>query len=307
MNVGVEHVAVIVVTFNSAPLLNDFICALGPGMGQVSWHLVVADNDSSDDSVAKAKALAPSATVIEVGRNAGYAGGINAAVRSAGSFSAVLALNPDVRLTPGCVPELLQALRHAGTGIAVPRLVDARAELIVSMRREPRVLRTFGEAIFGAQIAGRSAAFGETVTDPRLYETEMLTDWAEGSVQLISEDCWKSCGPWDESFFLYSEETEFDLRARDRGYATRYVPTAHAVHLEGGSASSPRLWPLLVINQIRLYRRRNGLVLTVPFWIATFLREGRRAIAGKVTGRAGVRALVSPSRFHEKAGPHSVR
>lgn len=307
MNLSGEQVAVVVVTYNSAPLLADFVAALGPAMADVSWHLVVADNDSADDSVVVARTLAPSATVIEVGRNAGYAAGINAAVASAGSFSAVLALNPDVRLTPGCVPELLRAMRTPGTGIAVPRLLDARSKLIVSMRREPNIRRTLGEAFFGAQIAGRSAVFGETVTDPSFYETEMLTDWAEGSVQLISQECWTSCGPWDESFFLYSEETDFDLRARDSGFSTRYVPTAQAVHLEGGSASSPRLWPLLVVNQVRLYRRRNGLALTVPFWIATFLREARRAIAGKPTGRAGVKALLSPSRFRGQPGPHSVR
>ncbi len=307
MNPSDEHVAVVVVTYNSASLLPDFVASLAPGLGDVSWELIVADNGSTDCSVPTARRLAPSAMVIELGRNAGYAAGINAAVGSVGSWTAVLALNPDVRLMPNCVPELLRALRHPGTGIAVPRLLDAQAELIESMRREPTVRRTFGEAFVGAGIAGRSTTFGETVTDARLYETEMLADWAEGSVQLISQDCWNSCGPWDESFFLYSEETDFDLRARDSGFATRFVPTAQAVHLEGGSASSPRLWPLLVVNQVRLYRRRNGLVPTVPFWIATFMREVRRAIVGKPTGRAGVRALLSPRRFREKPGPHSVR
>ena len=307
MNFGDEHVAVVVVTYNSAPLLPDLILSLAPGMASVSWHLVVADNDSSDDSVAVVKTLAPAATVVDVGRNAGYAAGINAAVRAAGSFTAILALNPDVRLMSACVPELLRALRHPHTGIAVPRLIDARAVLIESMRREPNVLRTLGEAFLGARIAGRYAALGETVTDPRQYETEITTDWAEGSVQLIGQKCWTACGPWDESFFLYSEETDFDLRARDSGFATRFVPTAQAIHLEGGSASSPVLWPLLVTNQIRLYRQRNGLLVTVPFWFATLLRESRRAMAGKATGRAGVKALLSPRRLREVQGPHSVR
>ena len=70
------------------------------------------------------------------------------------------------------------------------------------------------------------------VTDRRQYEKEQRIDWAEGSTQLISAECWRACGVWDESYFLYSEETDYDLRARDLGYATLYVPSAVAVHHE---------------------------------------------------------------------------
>src|SRR4051794_17719799 len=109
MNLSDEHVVVVVVTYNSASLLPSFVDSLAAGLGPVSWELIVADNGSADDSVATVRQLVHSATVIELGRNAGYAAGINAAVGAAGSWTAVLALNPDVRLTPKCVPELLRA------------------------------------------------------------------------------------------------------------------------------------------------------------------------------------------------------
>ena len=41
---------------------------------------------------------------------------------------------------------------------------------------------------------------------------------------LISRACLARVGTWDESFFLYSEETDFALRARDSGYVLRYIP-----------------------------------------------------------------------------------
>src|SRR5665811_2530774 len=91
--------------------------------------------------------IAPDATVVEMGRNAGYAAGINAAVAAAPPHTAVLVLNPDVRLGAGCVPELLRALREPGVGIAVPRLLDAHAVLIDSMRRAPTCLRALGDAL----------------------------------------------------------------------------------------------------------------------------------------------------------------
>jgi N-acetylglucosaminyl-diphospho-decaprenol L-rhamnosyltransferase len=301
-----EIVAVVVVTYNSETLLADLLRSLGPGLAGVSWHLTVADNASADGSVATVRRLAPDAIVVEMGRNAGYAAGINAAVDAARPHTAVLVLNPDVRLGPSCVRALLPALRASGTGIAVPRLSNAEGVLIPSMRREPTILRTMGDAVLGANRAGRLARLGEVVTDERRYSNETVTDWAEGSTLLISAECWQRCGPWDESFFLYSEETDFALRARDAGFLTRYTPAASAVHLEGGSAHSPRLWTLLTLNRVRLYRRRHGPIRTAGFWSVLVLREASRAIIGRQTSRLAVRALLSPRQLREVPGPLTV-
>lgn len=299
-------VVVAVVSHNSADDLPGLLASLPTGMGREPWHLVVADNASSDDSVDVVRRTVPGATVVEMGRNAGYAAGVNAAVAAAPPHTAVLVLNADVRLDPGCVPTLRQALEQPGTGIAVPRLVDAQGRLIASMRREPTVLRAVAGALVGARHAGRHPRLGEVVTDERAYDEAAVVDWAEGSTQLVSRECWERCGPWDESFFLYSEETDFDLRARDAGFATRYVPTATATHLEGGSATSVRLWPLLVVNQVRLFRRRNGLPSTCAFWAANLAREVSRGLLGRASARAAARALLSPSRMRARPGPEWI-
>lgn len=301
-----ESIAVVVVTFNSAEVLPGLLQSFDAAMAGTDWQLIVADNASSDDSVSIVRSLAPQATVVEMGGNRGYAAGINAAVAAAAPHTAVLALNPDVRLGSDCVAELVRALREPGVGIAVPCLHDAQAELIESMRREPTILRAFGDAFLGARRAGRHPLIGEVVTDHRLYESERDTDWAEGSTQLVSAECWNRCGPWDERYFLYSEETDFELRAKDAGLRTRFVPTASAIHLEGGSGTNPRLWPLLVTNRVRFYSRRNGALRAVPFWLAVFIRESSRAVMGKKTSQAAVRALLSPRRMREAPGPHSV-
>jgi GT2 family glycosyltransferase len=299
-----ETVAVVVVTYNSERLLPDLIASLGPGLEGVDWRLTVADNDSKDNSVSAVRRLAPDATVVEMGRNAGYAAGINAAVAKSGPFTAVLVLNPDVRLTPGCITTLLGILRTPGTGIAVPLLVDGDGELIHTMRRSPAARRVLGDAFLGAVRAGRLG--GEMVTDPNRYTKDTVTDWAEGSTVLFSAECWDRVGPWDESFFLYSEETDFALRARDAGLVTRFTPTARAVHLEGDSKVSPGLWTLLTLNKVRLYGRRHGRAATAAFWAALLLREGSRAVLGKGPSRAATRALLSPARMREAPGPETV-
>ncbi|HET9654075.1 MAG TPA: glycosyltransferase family 2 protein [Kineosporiaceae bacterium] len=301
-----RSVAVVVVTYNSAPLIPDLLKSLPAGLDGLDWRLVVADNDSADATVAVVRDLAPSASVVQLGRNAGYAAGINAGVARAGEFDAVLVLNPDVRLEPGCVAELVRALDLPGTGMAVPRLSDGDGTLILSRRREPSVPRAWADALLGAERVGGRAWLGEVVTDPGEYTREAVTDWAEGSTLLIGRTGWDRCGPWDEGFFLYSEETDFALRLRDAGLVTRFVPSARAVHLEGDSGQSPGLWTLLMLNRVRLFAKRHGPLPTALYWSALVVREALRAALGKVTSRAALPALLSPRRLREPRGPGSV-
>ena len=111
---------------------------------------------------------------------------------------------------------------------------------------------------------------------------------------MISAECAAACGPWDESFFLYSEDTEFALRARDRGYLTCLEPGAVVTHLGGESRRDPKLWTLLVRNKLVLYRRRHGRVRAVGFHIASLLRELRLAATGNQPSRAAAWALLRP-------------
>jgi len=302
-NTPVGPVTIAVVTWNSADVLPGLVASLPVGAGDVPYRLVVVDNDSSDDTVAVAQRLCPDATVVQTGRNAGYAAGVNAAVAATPDAPAVLVLNPDVRLEPGCLPTLVAALDRPGTGIAVPRLVDGDGELIHSMRRRPTLLRAFADAFIGATVAGRWPATGELVTDPAPYAEDATPDWAEGSTQLVSRACLDACGPWDESYFLYSEETEFHLRAGRRGFGVRYVADACAVHLEGDSSTSPRLWALLTANRLRLFSRLSSRPRTALYWVALVLRESSRAARGDATARAAVRVLVRPELLRAPRGP----
>src|SRR5690349_21642343 len=92
-----DRVSIVVVMYKCEELLPDFVAALDEGLAGVSYELVAVDNASPDRSVELVKSLAPAATIVETGRNGGYAAGINAGVTAAGAHSAVLVLNPDVR------------------------------------------------------------------------------------------------------------------------------------------------------------------------------------------------------------------
>ena len=287
------EVTIIIVTHNSASVVSECLDALASAVsGASSWDLVVVDNASDDATPALVRRLAPQATVIETGENAGYAAAINVGLAHAAAAENVLVLNPDVRLGPGSVVRLIEAVKRPGVGIAVPRLVDEHGGLQTSLRREPTLVRALAEAVLGGSRASRTAQLGEVMGDPSDYDDERPVDWASGAVMLISRRCLDAVGAWDESFFLYSEETDFSLRGRDAGQRTWYTPSATAVHLGGESNTSPWLWSILTVNRVRLYAKRHGPLAASAFRLAVVLNEALRTAGGSRTHRAALTALL---------------
>jgi GT2 family glycosyltransferase len=317
-------VLVVVVTYNSSDLIADLVASLPAGLAGLSWQLVVADNDSRDDTVEVLSRHAPDAVVVEMGRNAGYSAGINAAVAAGKRSDSVLILNPDSRLHEKSAAAMRRRLQDDRVGIVAPRLLDIHGGLVLTLRREPGIRRALGDAVMGAMRAGRYATWGEMVVDTDAYATESTADWVAAPALLVSRDCIDTCGPWDESFFLYSEETEFCLRARNLGYRLVLAPDALVSHLGGESQTSRQLYTLVVVNRIRLYQRSHGAAASAAFWFITALREltrsarpisrhafvtllsreGMRSAADRASGQLPDRERRSALARASKAGSH---
>jgi N-acetylglucosaminyl-diphospho-decaprenol L-rhamnosyltransferase len=176
----------------------------------------------------------------------------------------------------------------------VPKLFESNDTVAPSLRRDQSVLRALGAAVLGGTRAGRFERFGEVITGDSNYSAPRTAAWASGAAMLVSRECVDAVGPWDESFFLYSEETEFALRARDHGFALRYQPSATAVHLGGDAKVDPRLWALSTLNRLRLFGRRHGAVQTTAFRTALLLNELIRVLSSDRRHAAAAAALLQP-------------
>ena len=285
-----------IVTYRSARLLPDLFQSLPSALaGIVEHEIVVVDNASGDDTPAIAQQLVPSARVIVRDTNGGYAAGVNAGIRASSAIDAVLILNPDLRLRPGCVAALLERLRQPGIGIAVPRLLDDDGRIQRSLHRSPSILRAWGEALLGGTVAGRIPALGETVMDDMAYSHPTFASWASGAAMMISTQCIRAVGEWNEQFFLYSEETEYCLRAGDAGLKIQLEPHAEVIHIGGEMSSSPRLWAMQAWNRVRLYRSRHGHAASAAFHAGVVVNEALRAALGRKVHSAGLASVLSAS------------
>ncbi|WP_155350606.1 glycosyltransferase family 2 protein [Acrocarpospora pleiomorpha] len=295
----IPRVAVVIVTYNSASVLGGCLASLPDGAKGVELaEIVVADNASTDDSLAIAALAEIPVTPVQLGRNAGYAAAVNAGIAALDldTLDAVYVLNPDCRLPPESIAPLVRALDRPGVGISVPKMVNPDGSLQPSLRRMPTVGRAVIEAVIGGGRAGRIGRLGELITDPREYAKAGPVVWATGAAMLISVPAIRAVGPWDESFLLYSEETEFALRAADLGWSLWYEPAALIEHIGGDSGVNPTLAALLLVNKVKLFRRRRGPLAGAAYYLVVLAGESVRALAGRRVSQKSVLWLLRPSR-----------
>jgi N-acetylglucosaminyl-diphospho-decaprenol L-rhamnosyltransferase len=283
--------SIVLVTYNSEDVLPGLLDSLSAGLEGIDrYEVFVVDNESKDSSVSIALSHPIGTTVISMGRNAGYAAGINAAVARFKLDSHVLILNPDARLLRGAARALVDRLADPAVGVAVPLVMNDDGTPDASLRREPSLLTAWSDGAFGSKIAAR-LGLGEILLDTKTYELGGAVDWATGAVLAVSAETKCELGDWDETFFLYSEEVDYMRRVRDSGRQVVLVPQAKATHIGGAYHANPRLSALMTANRIRYYRRHHGAVATFFFRLGIILASAARFVLGPGHRAALVAAL----------------
>jgi GT2 family glycosyltransferase len=174
-------------------------------------QVILVDNGSADRSAAVAAARFPELEVVRPGANVGFAGGANAgAARARGD--ALLFLNPDLVLEPGCAAALLTELEDPRAGIVGPALRVGASELVE----------------YGATVDPVGFPMGLTSARPPLY--------VPGCALAVRRELFEQLGGFDERFFLFAEDVDLCWRALLAGWDVRIARDAVAAHVGGASA-----------------------------------------------------------------------
>lgn len=220
--------------------------------GAANCEAVVVDNGSTDGSVALIRQRRPDVTVIENGRNLGYAGGNNVGLRYALERGAryALLLNDDALVGPGMLRILMGAAEGDDTiGIVGPTICYADA---------PDTIWTAGGEIDWRR--GRTRMIGLDERDVGQFGTAPReVDFVSGCVMLLRREVVERAGWLDERFFTYYEEVEWCVRARRAGFRILHVPQARAWHRisPGAQADSPIVHYYMTRNRL-LFLRLTG-------------------------------------------------
>jgi GT2 family glycosyltransferase len=187
-----------------------------------NFSVIVVDNGSTDGSVAAIRQDYPQVTLIETGRNLGYAGGNNVGIRYALDQNAefIFLLNNDTIVSSNILTELISASkRFPEAGILGPKIY---------YYSKPEIIWSAGGYWDQAQQCFEQIGDGEI--DKGQFDQETPTDFIVGCALFIKAECFHKIGLLDEGFFLNYEEIDFEYRAKQHGFKLLYVPKARLWH-----------------------------------------------------------------------------
>ena len=251
--------AVVIPSWNSAGLLPRCLDSLADQGTEL--ELMVVDNGSRDGSLELLRERG--VPHVSLPENIGFAAAVNLGVARTGA-PAVLALNADTALEPGCVASLGEALAaDRGLGGVQPRILQLEpgAEGAVESAR----LYSRGMAL---SADGRAFEEGAGETQDSRSATPAEIFGVCGAACLLRRELFERLGGYDERYFAFYEDVDLNVRARIAGWRFAYIPAAVVWHVGNASWSTEFVRP--GAENARLVAR-NRLATQVKFMPASAL------------------------------------
>lgn len=230
-----DHVAVVILNWNGKKFLESFLPPVLAHSPEASVY--VADNCSSDDSVAFLQAQFPQVNVIVNPANEGFAKGYNLALQQIQARYYVL-LNSDVEVTAGWLAPLIH-LMDAQPNIAAcqPKILD------YNQRNTFEYAGASGGFIdrYGYPFC-RGRVFNDLEQDQGQYNESIETFWATGACMMVRAEAFHQAGGFDDVYFAHMEEIDVCWRMKNLGYQIYAEPASVVYHVGGGTLHklSPR-------------------------------------------------------------------
>jgi N-acetylglucosaminyl-diphospho-decaprenol L-rhamnosyltransferase len=259
------NVDIVIVNWNSRSLLRECLADLDQSTIAERLGVIIIDNASTDGSADGLVAHRVRLDLVLNSENRGFAAACNqGAARGRAPF--VLFLNPDVRVDPDTVAGAARHLDdpvNCAVGILGVQLLDPEGRVQASCARAPTAASLLLQTVFLDRIC------------PGLVPRHFLSEWDHGDTRpvdqvmgaflMIRRALFDRLGGFDERFFLYYEDVDLCLSARQAGWAVVHYAGARAIHEGGGTTAAIKDRRLfhLASSRVVYTAKRHGRMATI--------------------------------------------
>ncbi|ALM06981.1 glycosyl transferase family 2 [Sediminicola sp. YIK13] len=226
-----SRIAIVILNWNGEALLEQFL----PSVTQYSIgaDIYVADNASTDNSIAFIKEQYPDIRIIQNDINGGFAKGYNDALKFVDAEILCL-LNSDVEVSPNWLQPILKTFEELpDAAILQPKILDYKNK---DYFEYAGAAGGFIDQLGYPFCRGR--IFQALEKDEHQYDDLKEIFWATGACMFIKNKVFQELGGFDEDYFAHQEEVDLCWRAKNKGYKVYYVGTSHVYHLGGSTLSN---------------------------------------------------------------------
>ncbi len=247
-------VAVVILNWNGERFLRKFLPnvqsnSLGEGVG-----VFVADNGSTDGSLALLDSNFKDVIQIRLDKNYGFAEGYNRALQQIDAEYFVL-LNSDVEVTEGWLQPLIEFMdSHPNAAACAPKIMDySRKEYFEYAGAAGGFIDRFGYPFC------RGRVLSEIEVDENQYNSSIEIFWASGACMFVRASAYLKLGGLDDSFFAHMEEIDLCWRFYNSGFEVWSVPTSKVYHVGGGTLPNNNPHKLYLNYRNSLYMLHKNL------------------------------------------------
>jgi GT2 family glycosyltransferase len=222
-------VSIVILNWNGKKYLEQFLPSVTSG-GYPNSEVIVADNNSTDDSISFVEKEYPSVRVICLASNYGFAKGYNEALKQVVADYYVL-LNSDVEVTSGWLDPMV-ALMESDRSIAAcqPKMLSYKNKnLFEYAGAAGGWIDQFGYPFAKGRI------FDVCEEDRGQYDNSSYIFWASGAAMFVRSSVFREVNGFDEYFFAHQEEIDLCWRIQLAGYSLKSCPKSIVYHVGGGT------------------------------------------------------------------------
>jgi GT2 family glycosyltransferase/lipopolysaccharide/colanic/teichoic acid biosynthesis glycosyltransferase len=254
-------VSIVVVSYNSRRHLDTLLPSLYGAERDVTYEVIVVDNDSTDGTPSHVAETFPQVRLIENAANLGYSRAVNQGIEAArGTY--VLILNPDIEVHEGSLERLCAFMEeHPDAGIAGSKLLNEDGTVQHSCRRFYTMWTLLLRRTILGKVFPRSREISRFLMLDFDHAEPRDVDWIIGACMMVRREALADIGLMDERFFLYFEDVDWCYRAWRAGWKVCYVADSVMTHRYAReSATASKLLLAHVLSLLRYYEKWGRLI-----------------------------------------------